>query len=267
MAEVKDTPEIDSEGKLEEASMEVEYDDPFKWSDSRKWMISCLMACCTLTSTFCSSIFSSAIVVTAKEFDTTETVMLLGVSLFVVGYALGPLLWGPLSELLGRKIPMFVGFFIFAIMQIPIALSPSLTGVLVCRTIAGCCGAAPVALVTAAYADFWDPANRGTATAMYSVAAYAGPTLGPICGSFITESYLGWRWTAWLILIMATVFGIPAFLLVPETYAPVLKERALKAAGRQDINRKNPFDGFLSKYLSRPMSMLLHEAMVSISSR
>lgn len=70
----------------------------------------------------------------------------------------------------------------FALMQIPAALSPSLAGVLIARFLAGCFGAAPIALVSASYADYWDPANRGTASAMYSVAAYAGPTLGPILG-------------------------------------------------------------------------------------
>jgi len=156
----------------------IVYDDPFNWSTGRKWFITVLMASCTLTTTFCSSIWSSAIVVTSQEFDTSETVMLLGVSLFVLGFALGPLFWGPVSELVGRRIPLFSGFLVFALMQIPIALTHSLAGVLVCRLLAGCFGAAPMALVSASYADFWGPANRGTATALYSVAAYAGPTLG-----------------------------------------------------------------------------------------
>lgn len=135
-------------------TVEIQYDDPFRFSPARKWTITVLLALCTLSSTLCSSIFSATIVVTAREFDTSETVMLLGVSLFVLGYALGPLLWGPLSELLGRKIPIFVGYFLFAVLQIPIALSRSLAGVLICRLLAGCFGAAPIALVSAAYADF-----------------------------------------------------------------------------------------------------------------
>ena len=234
--------------------VEIQYDDPFKWSNGRKWMITILMALCTLTSTFCSSVWSSTIVITAEEFDTSETVSLLGVSLFVLGYALGPLFWGPVSELIGRKIPLFSGYLIFALMQIPIALGHSLAGLLICRLLAGCFGAAPIALVSAAYADFWDPANRGTATALYSVAAYVGPTLGPVVGSFVTESHLGWRWTAWLVLILAGATGIPAVIFVPETYGPVLKERA-------HVQRK-PCEGFARKYLSRPMMMLWHELMV-----
>ena len=63
----------------------IQYDDPFKWSPARKWTITVVLALCTLSATLCSSIFSATIEVTAVEFETTETVMLLGVSLFVLG--------------------------------------------------------------------------------------------------------------------------------------------------------------------------------------
>lgn len=157
---------------------QVVYDDPFNFPTSRKWLITVSAACLTLTSTFCSSIFSAAVVVTAREFKTSETVTLLGVSLYVLGFALAPLFWGPLSEMVGRRIPLFTGYALFIIIQIPIALSKSLAGVLVSRLLAGCFGAAPLAIVSAMNADFWDPSRRGVATAIYSVAAYAGPTLG-----------------------------------------------------------------------------------------
>jgi len=83
-----------------------------------------------------------------------------------------------------------------------------------------------------------------------------------VVGSFVTESHLGWRWTAWLILILATVVGIPAVIFVPETYGPVLKERAAKKQGLRSGEQPSLFDGFMKKYLSRPMLMLLHEPMV-----
>lgn len=156
----------------------VEHDSPFNFSYGKKWTMTTFLALMTFTTTLCSSIFSSTIMVTSQEFDTSETVMLLGVSFFVLGFALGPLLWGPLSELVGRKIPLFVGFTVFALLQIPTSLSPTLAGVLICRFLAGGFGAAPVGLISSIYADFWDPVHRGIATALYSTAAYAGPTLG-----------------------------------------------------------------------------------------
>ncbi len=234
----------DSEKRIDFKSA---HDLPF-W---RKCTITALLAGVTLTVTFCSSVFSSAIVVTAVEFHTTETVMILGVSLYVLGFALGPIFWGPLSEVLGRRIPIFSGYLIFAMLQIPTALVRNLPGLLILRLLTGIFGAAPVALVSATYADFWAPAARGTASAIYAVVCFVGPCLGPIVGVYITEN-LGWRWTAWIVLIMAGFFGIPAFLFVPETYAPVLKKEP-----------RPGFKVFLSKYLVRPMVMLRYELMVS----
>lgn len=86
--------------------------------------------------------------------------------------------------------------------------------------------------------------------------------IGPVIGSFITESKLGWRWTAWLVLILAVVVGIPAFIFVPETYGPVLKERALRKQG-QAVKNRNPFKGFVRKFLAKPMLMIVYEPMVS----
>ncbi|KAF2500622.1 MFS general substrate transporter [Lophium mytilinum] len=250
------------------------YDDPFGFPVWKKWMITVLLANLTLTATFNSSVFSSSISVTAIEFHTNETITLLGVSLYVIGFALGPLLWGPLSEVLGRKPPLFIGFVLFSIMQIPTALANNLPAILICRWLAGCFSAAPLVIVSAAYADFWGPSERGTATAVYGASAFAGPTFGPIIGSFITESSLGWRWTAWITLIMAGLFGIPAFLLVPETYAPVLREKAAKKLQKRHIEagtvelgsdlKKKPFDGFIRKFLSKPVKMLVTEPMLLV---
>ena len=76
---------------------------PLNWPLRRKLYITALTSLTTLTVTFTSSIFSATIDVTAAEFGVSDVVMLLGVSLFVLGFALGPLVWAPISEIYGRK--------------------------------------------------------------------------------------------------------------------------------------------------------------------
>jgi len=80
----------------------------------------------TVSVTFASSVFSTATRVTARKFHVSEEVMVLGTSLFVLGFAFGPMVFGPLSELYGRKTPLFAGFLIFAIFQIPVAVAQNL---------------------------------------------------------------------------------------------------------------------------------------------
>jgi DHA1 family multidrug resistance protein-like MFS transporter len=248
-----------------------DFKSPFDFPVWRKWILTVLLATTTLTVTFASSVFSSTITVTSAEFGVSDTVMILGVSLYVLGFAIGPIVWGPLSELKGRKLPLFGGFFVFAIMQIPVALAHNLPTILICRLLAGCFGAAPVVLVSAMYADFWAPADRGTATAVYSAAVYAGPTLGPIVGAFLTESHLGWRWTAWVTLIMSATAGPVALIFVPETYGLVLRERAAKklripvggSTTRPATREHSPgLKNFVGTFLTKPAHMLACEPMV-----
>lgn len=68
-------------------------EDPMKFPVWRKWVMTVLTTSTSLSVTFGSSVFSSAIQVMSKEFDVSEIVMLLGLSLYVGGFALGPLLW------------------------------------------------------------------------------------------------------------------------------------------------------------------------------
>jgi MFS family permease len=124
-------------------------------------------------------------------------------------------------------IPLFTGFAIFAIFQVPVAVAQNLHTILICRFLVVCSGA-PLAIVGGALADFWDPVDRGIAICVFAAATFIGPVAGPIVGGFITMSYLGWRWTAWITLIMAALFWTIGLIFVPETYAPVLLQRRAK---------------------------------------
>lgn len=87
----------------------------------------------TLVSAFTSSIFSTATRVVAAEYNVSTEVGLLGLSLYVLGFALGPTFWAPLSELRGRRLPIVLSMFGFSIFQIAVAAAKDLQTVLLCR--------------------------------------------------------------------------------------------------------------------------------------
>lgn len=68
----------------------------------------------------------------------------LTIALFVAGYCVGPLVWGPLSETYGRKLPLLVGFTIYTCFQVGCALSPNTGAILVFRFLGGTFAAAPL---------------------------------------------------------------------------------------------------------------------------
>jgi DHA1 family multidrug resistance protein-like MFS transporter len=135
--------------------------------------------------------------------------------------------WGPLSEVFGRKVPLFTGYIAFIILQIPVAVAQNTETVLICRFIGGCFGSAPLAIVGGALADFWGPVDRGVAICVFAGATFIGPVTGPIIGGFLVQSDLGWRWTAWITMIMSGLFLIVGLGIIPETsHQRILQIRA-----------------------------------------
>lgn len=132
------------------------------------------------------------------------------------------MLWGPMSERYGRKLPLFAGVFIFVIAQVPVAVATNVTTIMWFRFLGGAGAAAPQATAGGQFADIFSPVNTGLAMCMLSSTTLMGPVVGPVVGGFIVNSQLGWRWTAWITMILAGVIGLIAYFLVPETYAPLI---------------------------------------------
>jgi len=139
------------------------------------------------------------------------------------------------------------------------------------RFLGGAFGCAPIAVVGGALADFWNPVDRGVAVAIFAAATFIGPVAGPIVGGFITQSYLGWRWTAWITMIMVFFFGTLGLIFVPETYAPVLLQRRARKLRYETKNwalhahadeARVDTHEIIVKYLFRPFTMLVLEPIL-----
>ncbi|KAI1418489.1 MFS general substrate transporter [Hypoxylon sp. FL1857] len=241
----------------------IDWDNPKLGSVTRKWTITGITSLMAFSSTFASSVFSTAAKQTAEEFNVSQEVMTLGLSLFVLGYCFGPLLWGPLSEVYGRKLPLMLGAFVFCIFQVPVAVAKNAQTVIVCRFIGGVFASSSLSIMPAILTDIWNPVERGIAACIYSTATFAGPVTGPIIGGFLADSYLGWRWTAWITLIEGATFAAGGMVLVPETYAPVLLRRRARALhgttdesanGRENAQARVGLREFVTKFLTRPPS-------------
>ena len=86
--------------------------------------------------------------------------------------------------------------------QVGVAVALNLYTIMICRFFAGLFGSAPLAVVGGSLADFWDPVARGVTVGLYTMCTFIGPVAAPIIGGYIVESYLGWRWTEYISVIM-----------------------------------------------------------------
>ena len=245
--------------------------NPMNMPAWRKWSCASILGAMTFAATFSSSVFTAATRVTAAEFNVAPETMALATSLYVFGFATGPILMGPASELHGRKIPFFIGYVSFILTQIPVGLATNVETVLVFRFLGGVASSGSPAIVGGYLADFLPPVERGIAVAIFAATTLIGPSAGAIVGGVLVESALGWRWAAWLSMILGIVFGAIGYFLLPETYVPVLlkrKAQRLRFATRDwalhSKLEEKPVDisDFVVRYLSRPFVMLCLEPIL-----
>lgn len=230
----------------------------------------------TMTASFGSSIFSSATVAVGVEFGVSSEVSLLGVSLYVIGFATGPTLWAPLSELKGRRLPLVLSMFGFTIFNIANAVAKDLQTVLITRFFAGFFGACPLAVVAAVFSDMFDNRTRGIAITVFSMTVFTGPLLAPFIGGFIvTSPTLGWRWTSWLVTFMGALAFVLDLLFLRETYPPTILVGKAAELRRRTLNwgihaKQEEIEidlrELVTKNFSRPMRLLFTEPIVFLLS-
>ncbi|KAK5116219.1 hypothetical protein LTR62_008546 [Meristemomyces frigidus] len=247
--------------------------NPLNWSTKRRVAITASMGAMTFVVTFSSSIFASCIAQVSAEFHIGEVVATLGVALFLLGFVLGPIAFGPASEVFGRRVPLMGGYACFAIFQIPVAVARNTETIMLGRFLGGFAASAPLAVVGGAMADIWPPLTRAYAISVFAANAFTGPVAGPIVGGFVVESYLRWRWTQWITLILACFFGIIGFLVIPETSgARILQLRAREQRhqtqnwalhAKADENRITVHT-VTTVYLVRPFVMLVQEPILAM---
>lgn len=127
------------------------------------------------------------------------------VTVYILGFCVGPLLFGPLTDIYGRiKILRFTTVM-FLVFTIACAVSSSLEMLIGFRFIAGCFGGAPMAIGGGVVSDLYISGQRARAMAWYTVGTLLGPTLGPVLGGIITGG-LGWRWIFWIASILVSLF-------------------------------------------------------------
>lgn len=135
-----------------------------------------------INSTLGSSLPSNAINYIAPYFNVTnEQQLVLPISLFLVGYVLGPLIFGPLSETYGRRIIMLSSFVLFTLFTLACALAPNWPAFLIFRLFCGINASSPIAVVGGLYADvFKNPVIRGRAMATFMVVSRQRRPAGPL---------------------------------------------------------------------------------------
>ncbi|KAF7368751.1 MFS polyamine transporter [Mycena venus] len=244
-------------------------EDPREWSRARKWYITITTAFLCLAVALGSSMITGDLHGPVQDLNTTEEIVNLTVTCFVIGFGLGPLAFAPLSEVVGRRSIYGISMFFYFIFTLPSALAKNAATLVVARQLAGLAASAPMCNVGESVADVWSIEERGIPMVVFSATIFLGPCLGPLIGGWIGQ-YAGWRWIYWVLFIF-TGFCFVLTLFIPETLAPVLLRRKAAALRETTGDEKyrslaeldhTPFAETLKIALLRPIVMLFTEPVV-----
>lgn len=122
------------------------------------------------------------------------------VSVYILGFAFGPLIVAPISEYSGRTVVYNTCNLLFLVFNIASAVAPSMASLVVFRFLDGVAGVTPTIIGSGTIADIIPVASRGRAMALWSLGPLFGPIIGPLIGGYLLEATT-WRWVFWVLSI------------------------------------------------------------------
>ncbi|KAG2137919.1 MFS polyamine transporter [Suillus clintonianus] len=252
--------------------------NPKNWSFRRKWVTTVIVSSITFISPISSSMIAPATGQVASTFGIrSDIVLALTTSIFVLAYAMGPLVLGPLSEIYGRSRVLQLSNLWYLAWNLGCGFAQTEYQLLAFRFLAGLGGSAPMSIGSGVIGDCWRVDERGKALAIYTLAPLLGPVLGPITGAWIAERST-WRWVFWSTSIVDVAIILLAFFVLQETYAPFLLEQKAERICRSMDAEKAPykdirtiFEGqdrswrtIMTTALSRPFQLFIREPIMQI---
>ncbi|KAH7120528.1 major facilitator superfamily domain-containing protein [Dactylonectria macrodidyma] len=243
--------------------------NPRSMSKARKWVAVIVVSLASFCVTAASSIYTSTYEKMEASFGNSRTASVLGLSVFVLGIACGPLCFGPLSELYGRRPIYLVAWSMYLIWTVPQAVARNVATIIVGRFFCGFSGSTFLAVSGGTVGDLFSKDDLQYPMAIFTVAPAIGPCIGPLMGGYINYHF-DWRWTYYVLLMWASALLVAIVLLVPETFHPiVLSQKARHLRNTTGESRwKAPIETTdksvlqsIVLSLSRPFQLLFFEPM------
>ncbi|KAK9782739.1 putative Major facilitator superfamily domain-containing protein [Seiridium cardinale] len=182
----------------------------------RKRIIVLLLSFCSFLAPISSTSVLAAGPEVAEEYGTTGTIINLSNALYMLAMGLSPMMWGPMSQVYGRRWVTIVTAVAFLACSIGTALAPNLAAFFVFRILSAFEGTSFILVGSAVIGDMYRPTERATALGWFLSGTLIGPAFGPFLGGIIV-TYTSWRVIFWLQTGLAAVAAVGSFFLLPET--------------------------------------------------
>jgi DHA1 family bicyclomycin/chloramphenicol resistance-like MFS transporter len=178
----------------------------------------------------------------ARELGTTIGTVQITLAIFLLGLAVGQILWGILSDHLGRRMPLLCGCLLFGCMAAVCAVAGSIEALIAARFLMGLGGSAGLVVARAIVRDLFEEREAARFYSLMMIVGGIGPIVAPFLGSLLLTHY-DWRAIFWAIALFGAFCVAAALLYIPETLARERRMRGhvadvFRAYGRILANRR-----------------------------
>ncbi|MCG1008806.1 multidrug effflux MFS transporter [Salinicoccus sp. ID82-1] len=186
---------------------------------SRKFWVIVLLGTLTAIGPLSMDMYLPALPIVTTDLDTTASLAQLSLTACLIGLAVGQLIFGPLSDIKGRKRPLLYTLAAYALVSVFCAFTDNIWVFIFLRFIQGFTGAAGIVIARAAARDMYAGKDLTKAFALLALVNGAAPILAPISGGFVLN-FGSWPVVFLIIGAIGLLLLVAVALLFDETLHP-----------------------------------------------
>ncbi|RFU78622.1 hypothetical protein TARUN_3592 [Trichoderma arundinaceum] len=196
--------------------------EPYSIFDSRqRALIVIIVSTAATFSGFASNIYFPALPTIAKDLNVSVELVNLTVTSYLIFQGIAPSLWGPVSDVKGRRIAYFCTFLVFVGACIGLAETKNYATLIILRCLQSTGSASTIAIGSGVIGDITTRANRGSLMGIFQAGLLVPVAVGPVIGGAIAGS-LGWRAIFWFLIAYGGGFLLFLIILLPETLRSIV---------------------------------------------
>ncbi|PKF60880.1 Bcr/CflA family drug resistance efflux transporter [Psychromonas sp. psych-6C06] len=167
---------------------------------------------------FAIDMYLPAMPAIAQEFSVSAGDIQITLTAYMLGFAIGQLLHGPLADSFGRKPVLLIGTLLFTLASVLSAISPSIEMLTWMRVGQGFAGAAAAVVIQAIVRDMFDKEEFARTMSFIVLVMTLAPLIAPLLGGYMAV-WFGWRSIFWVIALIALLVIVAITFKIPETLA------------------------------------------------
>lgn len=181
----------------------------------RLWLL-VLLTALTAIGPMATDLYLPSLTDIGADLSATPASVQLTISLYLVGFALAQLIYGPLSDRFGRRPVLIGGMALFTATSLLCALSQTIEQLIVLRILQATGACSGPVLARAVIRDLYDRERAAQALSYLSSAMALAPVLAPAMAGVATEIW-GWRSSFYILLVWGVLVCAATILALPET--------------------------------------------------